>query len=197
MKDKIIYQEINIDTINLDLFSNFNRYQEVKKCWRKEDGQWVIKDIAFIEQWGSNEFSYLVKCLTNTINTGGCVFGAFIDHKLVGFASIENKFFGSHKEYLQLSSIHTSYESRGLGIGKKLFYLICQKAIKLGAKKLYISAHSSQESQAFYKSVGCVEATEYNAKLVQEEPCDCQLEYNLKIYESELSDEYHHKTGQR
>lgn len=45
-----------------------------------------------------------------------------------------------------------------------------------GAKKLYISAHSAVESQAFYKAMGCVEAQVYNQMHVEQEPCDCQLE---------------------
>ena len=45
-----------------------------------------------------------------------------------------------------------------------------------GAKKLYISAHSSVESQAFYKKMGCVEAREYSQIHVEQEPWDCQLE---------------------
>ena len=48
-----------------------------------------------------------------------------------------------------------------------------------GAKKLYISAHSAVESQAFYKSMGCVEAEVYNKKHVEDEPYDCQLECDL------------------
>jgi hypothetical protein len=56
----------------------------------------------------------------------------------------------------------------------------------MGAQKLYISAHSSQESQAFYKAMGCVEAMEYNKRLVSEEPCDCQLEYNLQETKTRL-----------
>ena len=175
----IIYKELEINEINVELFSSFNRYQEVNKCWRKENEKWVLKEIAFNEQWDIDEYKYLVKCLRNTLKTGGIVFGAFHKNVLVGFASIENQFFGSRKEYLQLSSIHISYESRGMGIGKKLFFIICQKSKEKGAKKIYISAHSSEETQAFYKLLGCVEAIEYNAKLVAEEPCDCQLEYNL------------------
>lgn len=48
-----------------------------------------------------------------------------------------------------------------------------------GAKKLYISSHSAIESQNFYKSLGCVEAKEYNKAHVENEPCDCQLEFVL------------------
>lgn len=177
--ENIIYRQLERAEINLNLFKSFNRYQDVKKCWRKEDREWLLKEISFTEHWSLEEYEYLVKCLQNTIDTGGAVFGAFDNYVLVGFASIENEIFGSKKEYLQLSSLHISYEKRGMGIGKKLFFLICKKAKEMGAQKLYISAHSSEETQAFYKIVGCVETVEYNSKLVEEEPCDCQLEYCL------------------
>lgn len=177
--ESIDYKELNDAEINVALFSSFDRYQEVKKCWRKENGQWILKNIAFTEQWDSDEYKYLVKCLKNTIKTGGTVFGAFHNNVLVGFTSIESEFFGLEKKYLQLSCIHTSYENRGKGIGKNLFSIACIKAKEMGAQNLYISAHSSEESQAFYKTMGCVEAEEYNSKLVAEEPCDCQLEYIL------------------
>lgn len=175
----ISYRELKKFEIDITLFANFNRYQDVKKCWRKENEEWILKEIAFTEQWGSAEYKYLIKCLQNSIKTDGVVFGAFNNNVLAGFASVESQFFGSKKEYLQLSSIHTSYEKRGTGIGKKLFSIVCKKAKEMGAQRLYISAHSSQESQAFYKAMGCVEAVEYNDKLIDEEPCDCQLEYRL------------------
>jgi len=175
----INYKKITKDEVELSLFSNFNRYQEVNKCWRKENGEWVLKEISFTEQWGLDQYKDLVKYLKNTIETNGRVFGAFKNDVLVGFASLENKFFGSKNEYLQLSSIHTSYENRGQGIGKQLFILVCENAEQMGAKKLYISAHSSEATQSFYKSLGCVEAVEYNESLVAKEPYDCQLEYSL------------------
>jgi GNAT superfamily N-acetyltransferase len=176
---KPIYRKLNIDELRVDLFGNFNRYQEVKKCWRKENNMWMLKDISFVEQWGTSEKEYLVNCLCDTVSTGGTVFGAFIDNDLVGFASIENETFGTCDEYLQLSSIHTTYEYRGTGIGKELFKFICHRAIEMGAKKIYISSHSSEESQAFYKVLGCIEAVEINMRLSGEEPFDCQLEYVL------------------
>ena len=48
-----------------------------------------------------------------------------------------------------------------------------------GAKKLYISAHSSKESQAAYKALGCVYATEIIPWIAEEEPYDVQMEYIL------------------
>ncbi len=175
----MFYKELAKDEINLALFKSFNRYQKVEKCWRKEKEDWDLKEIGFIEKWGIDEYKELVQYLQQTVKTGGAVFGAFSKEELVGFASVENEFIGSGKDYLQLSSMHISSESRGLGIGKKLFALACKKAKEMGARKLYISAHSSQETMAFYHKIGCVEAKEYNMKLVAEEPYDCQLEYHL------------------
>ncbi len=176
---KIHYRDLIKDEMNLTLFKDFNRHQKVEKCWRKEKGEWVLKDIAFTEYWSPDEYKELTDYLKKTLSTGGVVFGAFSQEALIGFASVENELFGSNKEYLQLSCIHVSSGCRGRGIGKKLFELVGNKAKELGAIKLYISAHSSEESIAFYHNLGCVEATEYNLKLVAEEPWDCQLEYHL------------------
>lgn len=177
--NSVIYRELKVEELNTNLFDKFNRHQDVKKCWRKIDGEWVLKDIAFVEHWSKEDYEFLVECLINTIKIGGSVYAAFRDEYLIGFASLENEKFGSRNQYLQLSSIHTSYESRGLGIGKKLFNIMIEEAKKRRAKKIYISTHSSEESQAFYEKLGCVEAEEYNEKLVELEPCDCQLEYKV------------------
>ena len=53
-------------------------------------------------------------------------------------------------------------------------------ARSLGVEKLYISAHSSKESQAAYRALGCVLAQEVDAKRAANEPCDVQMEYDLQ-----------------
>ena len=173
------YRELKAYEISQELFKQFNRYQKVTRCWRKENSVWVLKDISFEENWTAENIRYLVECLKNTATTGGVVFGAFKHGILAGFSSVENEPFGEKREYLQLSSIHVSYEHRGCGIGKELFRISADRAGKMGAKKLYISSHSSEETQAFYKSLHCSEALEYNQRLTGAEPFDCQLEYPL------------------
>lgn len=170
------YIKIDSDTLSMKLFVNFKRHQEVTKCWRKIDGKWCIKEIAFIEDWAEKEYAELIGYLKNTIATGGVVFGVLLNKELKGFASIEANLFGKNKEYLDLSSIHVSEDARGKGIGKELFQHAKIWAKEHGAHKLYISAHSAIESQAFYRAMGCVEAEEYNKEHVEREPCDCQLE---------------------
>ena len=176
----------------LELFRGFVRRQEVVKCWRKENGneQWVIRDDPFIDDWTEDDYRFLVKCLKNTVHTGGFVYAAFQEHNVLeghgkpsdtlkGFVSVEPTLFGGAQGYLDLSSIHVSEELRGKGAGSVLFHAAKEWARKKGGKKLYISAHSAVETQAFYRAMGCVEAQVYNQRHAEQEPYDCQLECTL------------------
>jgi len=171
------YKELEVGSINNELFVYFKRHQVVTKCLRKIGNQWCIKDVKFTEDWDAKNYSKLITCLKRTITKGGVVFGVFIDEKLKGFSSVEADFLGKKKEYLELTSLHVSEDMRSKGIGKELFNLSKQWAKQHGACKLYISAHSSIESQSFYKAMGCVEALEYAKR--HADPYDCQLEYVL------------------
>ena len=180
LKDMIIeYRELKADEISRELFRRFKRYQKVTKRWEKENAAWLLKKVFSIENWSEEDFAYLVKCLKHTIEAGGAVCGAFGKETLVGFFSVEKEPFGERRGYVQLSSIHVSYEHRGCGIGRQLFLMAADKARQFGGRKLYISAQSSEETQAFYKSMRCSEALEYKQSLTKAEPADCQLEYIL------------------
>lgn len=175
----LCYRKLNINEINIDLFRTFQRRQIVTKCWRKEDDKWIIKEDSFIDDWGKDEYKELVRCLKNTIATGGLVYGAFIDGELKGFVSVGGTPIGSSGQYMDLSSIHVSQDARRQGIGRELFLAAKKFAKERKAKKLYISAHSAIESQSFYRSMGCTEAKEYHQGHVEKEPYDCQLECEL------------------
>lgn len=175
----IIYKELTESDITRELFSGFIRRQVVTKCFRKIDGEWVIRDDPFIDDWSEDDYRSLISCLKNTAASGGLVCGAFIDGTLKGFVSVEAEPIGSAGQYLDLSSIHVSADVRKQGIGRELFSAAKRFAKGRNAKKLYISAHSAVESQAFYRSMGCVEAEEYNSEHVKKEPFDCQLECEL------------------
>lgn len=175
----IQYRMLCADELCQELFRHFIRHQIVTRCWRRDGGEWVIRDDPFIDDWSETDYQTLVVCLKNTVQTGGVVYAAFSGNVLKGFASVEAAFFGRENQYLDLTSIHVSEDMRGAGIGRSLFLLAKEWAKEKGAKKLYISAHSAVESQAFYRSMGCVEANEYNQQHVDAEPFDCQLECEL------------------
>lgn len=173
------YRSLEESEISPSLFRAFRRRQIVTDCWRKEGGAWVVRSDPFIDDWDEKDYEELSRCLRHTAATGGLVYGVFADGALKGFVSVEAAPVGSRRQYMDLSSIHVSQELRRTGAGRRLFSIAKSFAREKGAEKLYISAHSAVESQAFYRAMGCVEATEYLPEHVEKEPFDCQLEYVL------------------
>lgn len=158
----------------------FVRHQEVTQCWRCVDGQWTLLPIRFTEDWDLAECRRIAKHIAEGLSAGSIVgFGAFDGEAMVGYVTVGTARFGSKGQYVQLVEFEVSEGYRGRKIGKRLFALGCGAASALGAEKLYISAHSSMESQAAYRALGCVHAQEINAALAQAEPCDVQMEYRL------------------
>ena len=114
-----------------------------------------------------------------TITSGGSALGAFDCEKLIGFCSVNPEIFGMKYKYVLLDQIFISLPYRSKGIGKQLFTLSAKEAEKFGAEKCYICAGSSEETLAFYKAIGCIEAVEINSKLYENDTRDIQLEYSL------------------
>ena len=55
---EITYQHLTQQQIGPELFSGFDRWQNVTRCWRKENGSWVLRDIAFIDDWNEEEYTF-------------------------------------------------------------------------------------------------------------------------------------------
>lgn len=179
-KQEIQIRELMIIDITENLLDHYSRYQEVNKVWRVEDNRKVIKDICFIEDWNYDKKQTLIFGeLKETLENNGCIFGAFDNNRLIGFASLGGTLLGENNEYVQLLQLHVSHDYRGKGIGKMLFHSCIEKANKFRASKMYISGHSSIETQSFYTRIGCVDAKWLYKHQVELEPYDCQLEYVL------------------
>ena len=176
----IQYRQLSTGYITLDMLNQFNRYQKVEKSWRKKNGEWVLVDNPYVEEWDEVKKQKLATDdFSQIINSGGVLFCAYDGDKLIGFSGIDGNFIGSRNQYLWLVYLHVSYEYRGKGIGRKLFLLTANAAKRLAARKLYISANSSKESQAFYRSIGCVDTEEVIPALFEAEPYDVHMEYVL------------------
>ncbi len=188
----IIYQKLTKENFYLTSLDDFQRYQEVSKCWRKIDGDYKLSDVHYIEDWELSELRKMAEKILQGLSQGCVGYAAIINNKIVGFAYLENLFFGDKKQYINLGELYVSFPFRRRGIGKKLFDMTCQEAKELGASKLYISAHSAEESICAYKSYGCTFAQEVNATLAQKEPFDLQLEFslNLQIYQVENKQDF-------
>ena len=167
------------EEITRALFASFYRRQEVTACWRREGEKWVVRDDPFLDDWTEEEYAKLVELLRRTVRRGGLVCGAFCGGVLKGFVSVESGLFGGANRYLDMTSLHVSEDMRRMGIGRSLLAAAGVWAREQGAEKLYISAHSAAETQAFYRGLGCRDACLPQQKHVEQEPFDCQLELVL------------------
>jgi len=170
---------LSSDELNRSLFHGFIRRQEVTMCRRRIGTSWRMVYCPFVDDWTEAQFMHQIHNLQTVLHGGGAVFGAFVDGMLKGFAAVDGKPLGPFDTYRDLLSLHISADCRGHGLGRMLFERAAQWAREDGAQKLYISAHSAQETQAFYAAMGCVDTLWPSPEHIALEPFDCQLEYTL------------------
>jgi len=176
----IIIRKLNTKDIHPAMLEHFHRYQETHHAWVPEEGaQPALRETYFVDEWDSQKKQQVIRHCLACVNADGCVTGVFQKDLLKGFSVIEEPVFGSHRQYRELSYLHVSRELRGQGIGRELFSFTCMCAREMHGQKLYIAAHPSKESQAFYKAMGCIPAQEINQEILKREPFDIQLEINL------------------
>lgn len=177
---KIEYKSVKENEINNDFLTGFKRSQITKFVKYMDKGVLKEKPDFFVEEWDSKKLLSVTETLRRIVAEGGKLIIASFNNQVKGFVLLESNIF--FDEYLNMPYIHVDSEFRGLGIGRELFSLIEKEALKLGAKKLYISGHPAVETQKFYQKMGCVLAKKINQKLYELEPLDIQLEKEL-IYE--------------
>lgn len=175
---KIEYAPLTGDNFHAASLDGFVRRQEVEACWRRQDGRLTLVPCRFTEDWDAAALRLTAQSVLRGM-AQGFAFGAFAGTQVIGFAMASGKTFGSRGQYMELRMLQVSQPFRRQGIGRALFSLVCEEARKLGAERLYISAHSSRESQAAYRRLGCTEAEEINRAIADTEPFDIQMEYRL------------------
>jgi GNAT superfamily N-acetyltransferase len=152
----------------------------IEKVWRNIEGQYKLIKIDYMENDWPDGYEVYRDKLQETIASGGAAFGAFDENgSVVGFATLDHDFFGETARYLLLDSMFVSRPYRGTGIGKRLFELCINQAHEWGADKLYLCAASSEDTIAFYRSLGCANAQEINQALFESDTRDIQLEFEL------------------
>ena len=180
----IEYKRLDNNNFTGHSLDDFIRHQTVTECWRKIDNDWKLVPNAYEENWSQVQCREIAEDVVHHINLDQTGFGAFDGERIIGFATVSHRIFGAAARYVQLVYFQISEEYRCQGIGRKLFSMACEEARRLGADKLYISAHSSKESQAAYRALGCTTAEEDNEELAAAEPFDIQMEYRLLDYAS-------------
>lgn len=174
---EIIYRTLELDECNK--IREIDASQYIGKAWRDINGHRQLIEINYQDTDFPNGYENHLSNLINTISSGGIALGAFYKERLIGFCSVDSNFFGEKYKYVLLDQLFISNEFRSKGIGKKLFFMASNLAKKKGADKFYICAGSSEETIAFYFSIGCQEAKEINQKLYQLDTRDYQLEFDF------------------
>ena len=179
METKYQYKRLDNNNFSGNSLDDFVRHQTVAECWRKTDNDWKLVPNVYEENWSQVQCRKIAEEMVQDINFDQTGFGAFDGGRIIGFVTVSRRIFGVTARYVQLVCLQVSEDYRRQGVGRKLFSLACEEARQLGADKLYISAHSSKESQAAYRALGCDFAEEINEKLAAAEPFDVQMEYRL------------------
>ncbi len=174
---EIRYEHLNPENFDAHSLDAFQRRQAVKECWRYVDGMWQLRPVSFEENWDLPQLREIAGDIAAHMTVDQSAFGAFAGDQAVGFITVSHHLFGRSARYAELVCFMVSAPFRGRGIGRRLFQLAAGELPKLGAEKLYISAHSSRESQAAYRALGCTLAVEINRELAAREPFDVPLEY--------------------
>lgn len=162
----ILLTKENMSENTLD---NFDRTQNVQRVYRKINNEYKLAEDEWVMDWSLDKKRAVAKSL---INEDHITFGAIENGNIVGFASMEKNMQG---EYIVLDMMHVSKNYRGQGIGKRLFQQAKEKAKEIGAKQLYISAFSSEDTVGFYLSMGCKVTDNPIAQIVEDEPFDVQM----------------------
>jgi predicted N-acetyltransferase YhbS len=158
-----------------------DRSEIINNTYYLRDGKLILEPERYdMRGWPPGDPENFTPSLMDCFGRGGYFLGAFAGELLIGAVVLENRFIGSTKDSLQMKFLHVSYNFRKQGLGKKLFFLAAERAIELGAKKLYISATPSENTVNFYLRLGCVLATEIDEELFALEPDDIHLEFVLK-----------------
>lgn len=165
----IVFELLTKGNMNENALDNYDRSQNVQKVYRKINNQYVLVNQEWIMDWSLERKRAVAKSLLSK----DCIsFGAIDDGNIIGFASVEKEMQG---ERIVLDMMQVTRKYRGQGIGKRLFQQAKEKAKEIGAKQLYISAFSSEETIEFYKSRGCEITDQPIIKIAEDEPFDVQM----------------------
>ncbi len=154
-----------------------DRSEVIENIYYPEQGGLVLKPEHYdMTGWPPGEAEIYTPLLIDCFDRGGWFHGLFEDGRLIAVVVLDNKFIGRHKDLLQLKFLHVSSAWRKQGLGRRLYELARDRARRLGAKGLYVSATPSENTVNFYLRLGCVVTSEPDPHLFELEPEDIHLE---------------------
>lgn len=173
----IVYKKISLaESIRI---SEIDASQYIKHAWRVVNDKRELVELNYQSDGYPEGFDHHHEALRQTLIKDGFAIGAYHQDQLIGFASLNKDIFGSQYKHVLLDQMFISKAFRNQGIGKKLMSFCIEQAKIWQVDKIYICAGSSEDTIAFYKKLGCIEAIEINQKLYEDDPRDIQLEFDI------------------
>ena len=151
----IEYRRLYTEELSSNYFADFKHEQKWSQQWVKQNFVWSLEHIKGSRSWSAEKRIWIAEYLKKQIAGGGFAIGAFQNDQIVGFICIDGKIID---RYANLTMLFVDDAFKRVGIGKTLLQKARKEALTINAKKLFISAIPSEETIAFYFSVGCKDA---------------------------------------
>jgi len=172
-----------LDKTEIIRISEIDRTEKIKLLYKYNKGKLETELVDIdVPRWDHPDWCHdekLIKDLSDNLERGAVLFGAFKANKLVGMAVIGYELRGENSDMLQLVTMHVSNNYRRKGIGTKLLEECKKIARKRGAKRLYISSTPSESAVGFYLSYGSKLADRVDTELYALEPEDIHFVMDL------------------
>ncbi len=165
----IRFELLSAENFKPDSLDNYQRRQDVKKVYRKHNGEYILVDCVYTEDWDMEKRRSVAKVISSDEYV---TYLAIENDEVVGFIGLKKDLI---KPYMILDMMQVSAACRGQGIGRKLFDIGKEVARKGRAEALYISACSSEETIAFYKAMGAELTNSPIKEIAEDEPYDLQM----------------------
>ncbi|RQO69100.1 N-acetyltransferase [Pedobacter sp. KBW01] len=174
----ITYSPLSLEELNK--IAEIDRSENISEVYIYKKGQLLTEQVnETVTAFEPAELAAIIEKQKHLKQGDGEVVGAFINHTLVGVASIENRKRGLRCEYCKMDILYVSNAWRGKKIGQHLVEEIKKVGRNYQAKKLYISATPTKASVDFYLKSGACLTKEIDQELFDLEPLDIHLEMDV------------------
>ncbi len=189
MMDSIVYRELQVH--EAQLLGTIDRSESIDGIYRATNGVLAFKELRQeIVSWSvmyeadtkytrPGQVAEYVAKLQVLMNSGGTVFGAWDERRLVGLGSLEPSGVGGDRGVMKLDMLYVSAGYRGRGIGRMLTELVANLARSLGATALYVSATPTRGTVDAYLCMGAHLLEARDPELLALEPDDIHLALSL------------------
>jgi ribosomal protein S18 acetylase RimI-like enzyme len=172
------YRIVSREEINQ--LHELDRTETIDRVYHVCDGELDLKEEHWdVGDWSAEEKQRRIAELQAGYDAGDTLFGAFDGPTLAGLSVLDQSTSAQVAGRLNLAGLWVSCSYRCRGVGRRLVELAMNRAREMGAKTLYVSATSTENTIRFYMSLGFRLADPVDRELSLEEPDDIHMEMTL------------------